>query len=99
MVPPKYIRELQRMIRARHGCSSRHFATTPVADVGRGRRGWHGDVEVFDLKGHPAAQTCYARSYEEGGLTHATMILGISPADSAEAAVKIAFDAKARLSD
>jgi hypothetical protein len=94
----KYLRQLQRMVRARHGCAARHITTTPVADQSRGRMAWHGNVEVFDLLDHPAAQICYAWSYEEGGLTHVTVMLGVSPVDSAEAAVNVAFDAKAGLS-
>ena len=46
---------LQMVIRDLHGCGSTHVATVPVHEVFRGQTVWRGEVEVFDLKGHPAA--------------------------------------------
>lgn len=92
----KYIRDLQKAIRATHGCSSRHFTTIPVTEKVRGEVAWQGEVEVFDLNGHPTAGTCYAWSDEESGTAQTTTVLGIPPVNSAEAAVKVAIAAKAR---
>ena len=83
----KYIRQLQRLIRSTHGCSSRHFTTIPVAGDTRGQV----EVEVFDLNGHPTAQTCYVWNNNR----EMVAMLGIPPVDSAEAAVKIALAGKA----
>jgi hypothetical protein len=37
-----------------------HRATVPVHEVFRGKTVWQGDVEVFDINGHPKAKRCYA---------------------------------------
>jgi len=90
----KYIRQLQRLIRSVHDCSSRHFTTIPVTEVAASGARWQGDVEVFDLTGHPTAQTCYVWNDQRELIA----MLGISPVDSAEAAVKIALAEKTRRS-
>lgn len=96
MPPPKYIRQLQRLIRDTHGCNARHFTTIPVTEIARGKVAWQGDVEVFDVRGHPAAQTCYAWMDNEGGGAQVMAVLGIPPVNSAEAAVKLAIAAKSK---
>jgi hypothetical protein len=35
-------------------------------EVFRGQTVWHGEVEVFDLTGHPKAKRCYAWIHREG---------------------------------
>lgn len=96
MTPLKYIRQLQRLIRDTHGCNARHFTTIPVAEMSRAEIVWQGDVEVFDISGHPKAQTCYVWNPEGGAANQAVAVLGIPPVDSAEAAVKIALAGKTR---
>jgi hypothetical protein len=93
---PKYIEKLKKVIRATHDCGSRHFTTVPVTQTFCGKIAWHGDVEVFDLIKHPKAQHCYAWAYQEGGAMHTTAVLGLSPVDSAESAVKVARAAQAK---
>jgi hypothetical protein len=90
------LRILQKAIRAAHGCSSRHFTTVPVTEKFRGQIAWQGDVEVFDLIGHPTAQTCYVWSDSDNGVARRFAVLGLPPVDSAEAAVKAAIAAKVR---
>jgi hypothetical protein len=99
-MPPtkKYIRDLQKAIEATHGCKSRHFTTVPITERFRGKVAWHGEVEIFDLIGHPTAGTCYAWCYDDNGTTRTTAVLGLPPVDSAEAAVKVAIAAKAHRS-
>jgi len=57
---------------------------------------WDGDVEIFDIQGHPKARRCYAWSYEEGGETQHVTLLEILPVNSAETPVKVAIAASAR---
>lgn len=85
---PKHIQQLQKAILAAHGCKTRHFTTVPVRAVVRGEVAFDGEVEVFDVRGHPTAGTCYAWSYDENGTTQTAVILGIAPVVSAEAAVE-----------
>ena len=98
MPPPdaKYIKKLKDAIRAAHGCGSRHFTTIPVKEMFRGAVAWEGDVEVFDLVKHPKALTCYAWNYDDNGITRTAAVLGITPVDSAETAVKVAIKVKAQ---
>ncbi|MGD1018438.1 MAG: hypothetical protein ABSA12_03880 [Verrucomicrobiia bacterium] len=42
-----------------HGCDSKHVESVPVHEVFRGKTLWEGDVEAFDLIGHPKAKRCY----------------------------------------
>lgn len=90
------IGELQKAIRAMHGCESRHIESVPVHEVFRGETAWHGTVEVFDLIGHAKAKRAYAWSYQDAGETKSTAVLEIPPVDSPQSAVMVAIAAKAR---
>jgi hypothetical protein len=61
-----YLTSLQFVIRDLHGCGSKHVKTVPVHEVFRGQTVWQGEVEVFDLVGHPKAKRAYAWSHREG---------------------------------
>jgi len=98
-MPPKHIQQLQKAILAAHGCKTRHFTTIPVKAHVRGQVAFDGEVEVFDVRGHPSAGTCYAWSYDENGTTQTAVILGIAPVISAEAAVEAVMGAKSRGSE
>ncbi len=61
---------------------------------------WEGDVEVFELNGHPEAEKCYAWLYRENCLSGSVLnsdnvrlitVLGKRPVDSAEMAVRTAI--------
>jgi len=95
-MPPKEITELKDPIRAMHGCESLHVESVPVKEVFEGQTVWEGAVEVFDLVGHPKTKRAYAWSYRDGDQNKAIAILGISPVDSPEGAVKVTIAAKAR---
>ena len=58
-----------------------------VHEVFRGETAWKGNVEVFDLTGHPKAKRCYGWSYGEP--EQFITILEIPPVDSPESAVKV----------
>jgi hypothetical protein len=76
-----------------------HRATVPVHEVFRGQTVWQGDVEVFDINGHPKAKRCYAWSHLDGAndeRTRFVAVLEIPPVSSPETAVKIAVAAEIR---
>jgi hypothetical protein len=53
---------------------------------------WDGEVQVFDLDGHPEASRCYAWSHEtEGGKRRFFAVLHKPPVDSPAAAVRAAI--------
>ncbi len=82
-----YLFRLQLAIEHLHGCQAEHSATVPVHESFRGETVWDGDVEVFNLTGHPKAKRCYAWSHGEP--EEFITILELPPVNSAQAAVKV----------
>jgi hypothetical protein len=82
-----------------HNCSATWRESVPVHEVFKGQTVWKGDVEVFDLQGHPKAKRAYGWSHPEGpddqGERFVT-VLEIPPVVSAETAVRVSIvkDAK-----
>ena len=93
-----YLAELKTAIRALHGCEARHVQTVPVKEVFRGETAWEGEVEVFDLAGHPKAKRCHAWGYlkETGKGWEITTVLELPPVSGPETAVKVAIAAAAK---
>jgi hypothetical protein len=89
----EYIASLQEAISRAHGCEAEHVATEAVKEVYRGLPLWSGDVEVFDLRGHAAAERCYAWAHVEQGAQDEDyiIVLAIPPINSARAAVQAAL--------
>jgi hypothetical protein len=88
----EYIEQLQSVILHLHACKSAWVETVPVHEVFRGETVWQGDVEVFDLIGHPKAKRCYAWSHLDGPKDERTRfvaVLEIPPVESAETAVRV----------
>ena len=93
--------ELRLAVEHLHNCGATHRSTVPVHEVVRGRTVWQGDVEVFDLIGHPKAKRCYAWSHWDGAEDEPTRfvaVLEIPPVVSAETAVRVQIkkDAKGK---
>ena len=64
----------------------------PVKEVFQGKTIWQGDVEVFDLTGHPKAKRAYGWSHPEGADNKGerfVAVLEILPVDSAQKAVQV----------
>jgi hypothetical protein len=91
-----YLEELQNAIRAVHGCESVFVSTSKVRGFLENRLAWQGEVETFELIGHPRAKRCYAWAYEENGQLLTTAVLELPPVDSPASAVDVAIAAKAR---
>ena len=70
-----------------HKCGSTHVESVPVHEVFQGQTVWQGDVEVFNLIGHPKAKRCYGWSYGEP--EEFITILELPPVDSPQSAVKV----------
>jgi len=51
-----YIAEIQSVFLKLHGCDATYVETVPVVEEFQGETIWQGDVEVFDLSGHPKAR-------------------------------------------
>ena len=87
MASKKYVERLQAVIWHLHKCDSPHVESVPVHEVFQGKTVWRGDVEVFDLIGHPKAKRCYGWTYGEP--EEFITILELPPVDSPESAVKV----------
>lgn len=95
---PAYIAELKHAIKQVHGCDSTHVETVPVTEKFRGKIVWEGEVEVFNLAGHPKAKRAYAWGYapdRSAGL-EVVAVLEIPPVESPVTAVRAAIVAEAK---
>jgi hypothetical protein len=87
-----YIAQVQVAGTQLHNCGAVWRATVPVHEVFQGKTVWQGDVEVFDLHGHPKAKRAYAWSHLDGSKDERTRfvaVLEIPPVESAETAVRV----------
>jgi hypothetical protein len=83
----EYIERLQMVIHQLHKCDSTHVESVPVQEVFQGKTLWQGNVEVFDLRGHPKAKRCYG--WTHGEPEEFITILELPPVDSPQSAVKV----------
>jgi hypothetical protein len=86
-------------IRHMHGCEGTFVESVPVREMFKGVTVWEGEVQVFDVTGHPTAKRCYAWSHAtEGSRRRFYAVLHAPPVDSPIAAVRasIVADAKAK---
>jgi hypothetical protein len=89
-----YIEELREMIRRVHDAEATHVESVPVTETFEGKTVWDGTVEVFDLKGHPAAQRAYAWAHDTDdplAPRRHVMVLHLHPIQSARDAVRAAI--------
>jgi|ERR1051325_7314609 hypothetical protein len=93
------IDELKDAIRRLHGCESEHVETVAVHETFHGQTVWQGEVEVFNIRGHPKAKRAYAWSHETDKGKRYVAVLELPPVDSACAAVRAAIVEEARRKD
>ena len=91
MSEPKYISWLQAAFVRLHGCEASHVETVHVCDRRKCETVWEGDVEVFDLIGHPGARTGYAWACDKDKGSDTIAVLALPPVDSPLTAVKAAL--------
>ena len=89
-----YIARVQVALMQLHNCGAKWIETAPVHEVFRGQTVWKGEVEVFDLTGHPKAKRAYGWSHPDGPdnkTERFVTVLEIPPVDSPQTAVKMAI--------
>src|ERR1041385_903219 len=89
-----YIAELQAAILKMHGCESKYLESVPVLETFQGQTVWEGEVEVFELKGHPKAKHAYGWGHATGENDQArryVTVLDLPPVDSPQSAVRAAI--------
>jgi len=92
-----YIEELQDAIRRLHGAEATHLETVPIKEEFQGQTVWEGDVEVFDIRGHPKATRGYGWGHVTGENDQArryVVVLELPPVTSPETAVRAAIMAE-----
>lgn len=87
------IEALKQAIRDLHGCDATWVESVKVRELFEGEPVWEGHVQVFDLRGHPTANRCYAWSHEVEGSEKRrfVVVLNQPPVDSPAAAVRAAI--------
>jgi hypothetical protein len=94
-----HIAQIQVAVSQLHNCGAIWRKTVPVQEIFRGQTIWKGNVEVFDLNGHPKAKRAYAWSHLDGDKDERTRfvaVLEIPPVISPETAVKVAIAAEVK---
>ena len=90
----EHIQELRDAIRHLHGAEATHVESVPVTETFQGKTVWDGIVEVFELRGHPAASRVYAWAHDTDDPVkprrHVT-VLHLHPIRSARDAVRAAI--------
>jgi hypothetical protein len=86
-----YIGELIDAIRRLYGCEAEYVETVPVKEIFQDRVVWQGEVEVFNIRGHPVAKRAYAWSHETDKGKRYVAVLELPPVDSPEKAVRAAI--------
>lgn len=96
-----YLTRLKAAVESMHGCQAEHSASVPVHESFRGKTVWRGVVEVFELTDHPKAKRCFAWMHKDGPKDSSdrfVAVLGCSPVDSPQTAVRAAIVAEVRQS-
>jgi hypothetical protein len=80
---------LQDAIRHLHGCESTWVESVPVREEHEGATIWDGEVQVFDLVGHPTSPRAYAWSYPTTGTKRRfVVVLHVPGVDTPQKAVQ-----------
>jgi hypothetical protein len=96
MIDPSYLAALTKGFLDLHGCGVLHLETVPVIECFQGETVWEGDVEVFDLIGHPKAKKGYAWAYDKAKGSEIVCVLELPPVISPRTAVQAAIVGKMR---
>jgi hypothetical protein len=84
---------IEDAIRYLHGAEPKFVGSESVLVDMSGCIVWDGDVQVFDLVGHPTATRCYAWSYAtDGGPRRVVAILHTPHVESPDRAVQAYLD-------
>jgi hypothetical protein len=75
-------------IKKGYGYKATFKETVPVKEMFQGKTLWDGEVEVFEIEGHPKAKYCYGWGFDEGNKTEFKTVLGMPPSNTPQDAVK-----------
>jgi hypothetical protein len=92
----EYLERLKLAVEQMRGCRAQHAQTVPMHEVFQGQTVWQGDVEVFNVAGHPKEQRCYAWSSGRRDDEKFTAILEVPPVNDAVTAVRVSIVANAK---
>lgn len=95
----EYITRIQSALIQLYHCSATWRETISVRDRFGGQTVWQGNVEVFELNGHPKARRVYGWIYFEGEydeVERVAAMLEIPPVSSALTAVRASIIATAQ---
>jgi hypothetical protein len=84
-----YLAKVQVAVQQLHNCGAVWRETLPVHEVFRGETVWQGDVEIFNLHGHPKAKRCYAWSHLDGPKDERTRFVAVLEIPPVETAVRV----------
>jgi hypothetical protein len=90
---------LLEAIRKKHGCDATWIESQYVHETFQGQTAWEGDVQVFELIGHPKGTAkAYAWSFvnEDTGKRLSTVVLGEGPVTTPLRAVQVYLVSKAK---
>jgi hypothetical protein len=96
MIDSRYEAALAKAFRDLHGCEAKHVETVPVIERFQGETVWEGEVEVFDLTGHPKASRGYAWAYDKAKGSEIVAVLELPPVISPKTAVQASIVGKFR---
>lgn len=83
---------IYKAVTALHGCDCSHIGTSQVHEMMDGKTVWKGEVETFNLVGHPKANKAFAWSWkDDDGDTHYVAVLNVPPILSPRQAVQAAI--------
>ena len=86
----QYIQLLKNVIYDLHGCESEYAGAESVTEYDKDQIVWSGTVEIFNIRGHPKANRCYAWSHKLGKrrVRRVVAVMELPPVESPQTAVK-----------
>ncbi len=94
MVTIEYQLALEDAFRKLYGCATKYVETVPVIETWQGNTIWEGEVEVFDLVGHPKAKRGYAWAYDKAKGSEIVAVLELPPMISPKTAAQASIVGK-----
>ena len=87
----EYLQNLQEAVTALHGCDCVHTATNRVIEFFEDQKVFDGNVDSFQLFGHPAATTAFAWAFDNGKEPQYVAVLKVPPINDPSDAVRAAI--------
>jgi len=88
----EYILNLTEAIARMHDCSVSHSDTATVIEKVGDETAFNGQIEIFDIEGHPQANKAFGWAWEDSsGEVQYIGILNVPPIDSPREAVQAAI--------